>query len=349
MEHIKVAIITHPLQYNYGGVLQAYALSTVLKKYYEDVIVLRHSYFSLKDFVKIVIESFSPFHKFKRNYINEKIFVFKDLEKKLQHNNIDTIVVGSDQVWRRDFALSNLTFGQFLSDESSMKVFSYGASFGNDKWEYNDEETREIKKYISNFCNVSVREKTGQELCRTYLDVEAKWVLDPTMLLGPEIYRNFVRKSQDKFIFCYLLDYESPFNQAIMNELSDLYSNPVKTTRLIKNRLLKRITPTLSIQGWLSNIYNAEIILTDSFHGCVFCILFNKPFYVLENDKGGNTRIMSLLDYFGLVDRLIRPDRKFIINNIEIDWDTINKKLDDMRTISFDYITQSIKKCHDKN
>lgn len=99
-----IAIITHPLQYNYGGLLQAYALSMVLKRYSNEVIVLRHSNASLKDCVKRLIEKTSLFHNFKRTNINEKSFIYTDLENKLQKRGVSTVIVGSDQVWRREFA-----------------------------------------------------------------------------------------------------------------------------------------------------------------------------------------------------------------------------------------------------
>lgn len=145
-----IAIITHPLQYNYGGLLQAYALSTVLKQYSDDVIVLRHSDASLKDYIKRLIEKISLFHKFKRTNINEKSFIYVDLEHKLQKQGVNTIVIGSDQVWRREFALNNFTFGQFLSDKSAMNIWAYGASFGKDIWEYTPDETKLITNLIKN-------------------------------------------------------------------------------------------------------------------------------------------------------------------------------------------------------
>ena len=345
MKKKKVAIITHPLQYNYGGVLQAYALSTILKRYFDDVVVLRFSYFSLKDLVKILLETISPFHKFKRKYICEKKVLSSNLENRIKKNEIDTIVVGSDQVWRSDFGLNNLTFGQFLSVGTPITIFAYAASFGNAQWKYSEEETRIIKSSIRKFAGVSVREKSAVALCRKYMEVEAKWVLDPTMLLLPDMYLKFVTQQPNKKIFCYLLDYENSFNRKIMSEIQKQYDMPVKTTRLIKNRVLKRFAFTLSIEGWLSNIYNAEVVLTDSFHGCVFCIIFNRNFFVLENESGGNTRIKSLLEYFNLENRIIRRGIESHFNKISaINWGIVNEKMKIMRNISLDYILTSITK-----
>lgn len=343
-----IAIITHPLQYNYGGLLQAYALSTVLKRYSNEVIVLRNSNASLKDCVKRLIEKTSLFHKFKRTNINEKSFIYTDLENKLQKRGVSTVVVGSDQVWRREFALNNFTFGQFLSDKSVMNIWAYGASFGKEIWEYTPDETKLITSLIKKFNGVSVRELSGVELCKKYIGIDAKWVLDPTMLLLKDDYLKFITAQSTKNIFVYLLDYENNFNQKIMQKAKEVYKLPIERTFLIKNKFLKRITPTLSVQGWLSKIYNSELVLTDSFHGCVFCLILNKPFFVLENEKGGNTRIESLLNCFNLKNRIVKNDED-INRNLKIDWDFVNNTMNEMRKNSLGYISQMIKISHDKN
>lgn len=343
-----IAIITHPLQYNYGGLLQAYALSTVLKQYSDDVIVLRHSDASLKDYIKKLIEKISLFHKFKRTNINEKSFIYVDLEHKLQKQGVNTIVIGSDQVWRREFALNNFTFGQFLSDKSAMNIWAYGASFGKDIWEYTPDETKLITNLIKKFNGVSVRELSGIELCKKYIGIDAKWVLDPTMLLVKNDYLKFITTKSSKNIFVYLLDYENHFNQKMIQKTKEIYKRPIEKTFLIKNKFFKRITPTLSVQGWLSKIYNSELVLTDSFHGCVFCIILNKPFFVLENEKGGNTRIESLLNCFNLKNRIVKNDED-INRNLKIDWDSVNNIMNKMRKDSLDYIYQMINMSHDKN
>lgn len=93
-------------------------------------------------------------------------------------------------------------------------------------------------------------------------------------------------------------------------------------------------------QDWLSSIYNSDIIITDSFHGCVFSILFHKDFYVMKNDFGGNTRINSLLSLFGLENRLIKKGSISEAN--PIDWTFVEEKLQLMRNFSLDYLNKAL-------
>lgn len=348
MVNHRIAIITHPLQYNYGGVLQAYALSSVLSRYAETVFVLRHFHYTMKDFIKWAMEYVQPFHKFKHRYINEKLVSFANLEKWLKEKHIDTVVVGSDQVWRSDFALNNSTFGQFWSGAVPLNLFAYAASFGTDIWEYTIEQECFLKNEIRKFTNISVREKSGIDLCKRHLNVKAKWVLDPTLLLTEKDYLRFVtllpNNDSSKHIFAYLLDYNNPLNQSVLQEIVDETKWKLQTIRLIKNKILKRFYPTLSIPSWLTNLYNAEFVVTDSFHGCVFCILFKKNFIVLENARGGNARIESLLDLLGIEKRIIKKVTANIINSLpSIDWKAVDGILDEQREESMSYIENAFK------
>lgn len=340
----KIAILTHPLQYNYGGVLQAFALCFVLSKH-GNVCVIRNTR-NLKDIIKCLMDWFVPFHKFKRRYINEKFISFNNLEVKLKHLGINTVVIGSDQVWRPSYALENMTFGQFLSYNSSIQLIAYAASFGTNQWEFNDSQTVLLQNEIRKFSCISVREQSGVDLCSRYLNANAQWVLDPTLLLDKKYYMKFVKtENVHNKCFCYLLDYENSFNRSMMNQMAKDLSCEVDKVHLVKNKLLKRILPTLTIPGWLSKIYNAKMVLTDSFHGCVFCIIFNKPFFVLENEKGGNDRIYSLLKLFQLENRIIKTtvQDNFFRDAPEIDWQSVSRILASEREKSMLFIDQALK------
>lgn len=200
------------------------------------------------------------------------------------------------------------------------------------------------KGLVKDFVAVSVREESGMALCTKYLGrTDACMVLDPTMLLTEDDYLHFVVdspfKSKNKHCFVYLLDYKEIKNQKTVKELLPMNSE-VLAAKVERNTLKRYLNSRLTIQDWLSAIYYSDIVITDSFHGCVFSILFHKDFYVMENDVGGNTRINSLLSMFSLEDRLIRKGTNY--NKYTIDWKFVEEKLQSMRNSSIDYLNQAL-------
>ena len=140
-------------------------------------------------------------------------------------------------------------------------------------------------------------------------------------------------------MFRYLLDYEDIKNQKTVKALLPTNSE-VLYAKVERNPLKRYLKSDLTIQDWLSSIYNSDIIITDSFHGCVFSILFHKDFYVMKNDFGGNTRINSLLSLFGLENRLIKKGSISEAN--PIDWTFVEEKLQLMRNFSLDYLNKAL-------
>lgn len=342
----NIAVITHPLQYNYGGILQAYALNCILSRYVENVCFLRNLDSSVKEIVKYIIEQFLPFHNFKRRYLNERLVSFNKLDGWLTKSNVDIVVIGSDQVWRPNFAFKNLTFGQFAPNKRKYNIFAYAASFGTDEWEYTNEQELFLRKEMSKFLNVSVREESGVGLCKQHLNVKAQHVLDPTLLLNASDYLTLCKSKKHRGggVFCYLLGYENDFNRSFLHHVLKIYGGRLTETHLVRNKILKRLLPTLSISGWLERIYNADVVVTDSFHGCIFSILFQKNFFVLENQQGGNARIESLLKQFHIENRFIRKNGNISINNIsEINWNEVFQILQEQRKRSMDFIIASLK------
>ena len=340
---MRIGILTLPLHTNYGGILQAYALQTVLERMGHEVYIIQ------KDQSP---ENPNPYWKrplvYGKRIIKKafwchqtEIFVEKRLTKEYTytcqhtnaflHNNLnlfmvssisklrkdlfDAIVVGSDQIWRPKYIRTVLkeesrqAFLYFTKNWNIIRV-AYAASFGVDKWEFDVEETQEIKGLVHIFNAISVREVSGVTLCNKYLGVDAKHVLDPTMLLQVNDYlslANTIAPSQRNGIMLkYILDESA--------EKNDLVSSIAFKRHLIPYQLNYRRTNSLSIKDniispveeWIAGFRDAEFIVTDSFHACVFAIIFNKPFLVIGNVNRGLSRIESLLDIFGLKHHLIK-------------------------------------------
>lgn len=271
---------------------------------------------------------------------------FNSSDLKKQTKNFDGIIVGSDQVWRPEYT-SNIydNFCDFL-DDSNIKRFSYAASFGTDEWRYTDEETSRCKELLEKFIAVSVRESDGVEKCQKYFNCQASHVLDPTMLLTKDFYEqkfveNKAENNNKNFIFSYILD-ESDQKTEILQQLTATLNKKCKS--IICSEYIKEKGSLPSIETWLSNYSQADFVFTDSFHGTVFSIIFNKPFITFMNKERGNTRFTSLLEMFNLKDRLITEASELTEEKIlaPIDWNKVNTILELEREKSLNFLKNSL-------
>lgn len=377
---MKIGIITLPLNSNYGGVLQAYALQTVLKRMGHDVLEvelkknLRWQYpplwkmplsFGKRFLFKYIVRRKNQkilLERYERKiypllvhdileFISKYIKQFK-VDKLIDcKGKFDAFVCGSDQIWRYKYYplfegdIANV-YLKFLGDDSCKRI-AYAASFGTDNWEYPAKETAECKNWIQKFDAVSVREETGVKLCSTYYDIKAKHVLDPTMLLSKDDYVDLIEKSDvpksKGNLFCYILDNTDEKMNVVKNiekqrHLSSFFMNG--DCGNWTEDLEKRIQPP--VESWLRAFYDSEFIVTDSFHACVFSILFHKQFLVIGNKERGLARIYSLLSMFGLEDRLT-SDTGLDINRMKtIDYDRVDEILAKHREESRTFLIQAL-------
>ncbi|MDM1503177.1 polysaccharide pyruvyl transferase family protein [Myroides marinus] len=376
----NIGIFTHPLISNYGGILQNFALQQALIKLGHNPItinrlflqndfkvvlarikqiILRHhttKIFYKNQYEKVIEES----QNFIKKYIRVKSLynpTDTDLIKVIEELDIATIIVGSDQVWRPKY-VNNIyhEFLSFLPLNSKIKRISYAASFGTDVWEYNEIQQKRCKDYLKKFSVVSVRELGGIELCKKYFDRNAELVLDPTLLLKKEDYVsicNLRLKSEFKnSVFTYVLDRSSD-KLDVINKVSEMlnykvFENQPKCAEADSWNLRYNLDSFKfpSIEGWLEGFYNADFIVTDSFHGTVFAILFNKPFITIVNESRGKARFVSLLEMFDLSDRLVDNVKVFQQNssivNQSIDYVTVNEKVKELRALSLDFLKSNI-------
>lgn len=373
---MKIAILTLNLNYNYGGILQAFALQTVLNRLGHESYVIRKQsrklplykrpYVYGKRFIQRFLLGNKKIHIFQekyvrkeseiiqqntqdfiRNYINMCIINdFKDLLK----YDFKAIVVGSDQVWRKKyFASIGSIQNAFLDFTKSWDLIriSYAASFGTDSWELNDKETEQCACLIKSFKAVSVREYSAIHICKDILGVDAQIVLDPTMLLSTKDYiqklnLNAEPKSKGN-LHCYILDMTEE-----KRKLIDLIASEKKLFPFFVGKcdfspsipILNRIQPR--IETWLKAFLDSDFIITDSFHACVFSILFHKQFVVYGNKKRGLSRFNSLLRLFSIEDRLIENvnDYKYME---DIDYNRIERILEKLRSESLSFIQDNLK------
>ena len=364
---MKIGILTIPPRINYGGILQAYALQTVLERMGHEVYVIErdtkwHIPWWKKAFLcypKRFLLKYLLGRKDTRIFIEkheEKVMPtilkdvnrFRDGKLNLFHINrfsdledscfFDAYVVGSDQVWRPDYFPGNIEDAYLrFETRTGIKRIAYAVSFGTGKWNYCQEQTMVCRELAKAFDAISVREKNGIELCRKYLGRDAKWVIDPTLLLTPSDYIDLIKESptenKDGNLMVYILD-ETDEKQKLTLELAEEKGLSPHYVRInIFDYTLPVVTRRLqSVESWLKGILESEFVITDSYHGAVFSILFHKPFIVISNQERGIDRLNSLVYLFGL--------EKHIINDIDeyhknapynIDWTAKDRVLEEKR------------------
>lgn len=373
---MKTAIISLPLHSNYGGILQSYALQTVLRRMgHEPVsldidpyivhclpwwkaiykypsraikklwrprtVIMRERKYNMDD--KVI-------QKYTRQFVDRYIHrVLLQDAGTLRNDGYGAIVVGSDQVWRPRYFKGDIrdAFLRFAKDWD-VKRIAYAASFGTDEWEFTPEQTSDCAELLGRFDAVSVREDSGVGLCRKYLHAEAQHVLDPTMLLSAGDYTELIENGGGTMdcqggLMCYILD-ESPEKASFVDRLAKEKSLvPFAANGRAENRaapLETRVQPP--VEQWLRSFRDAEYVVTDSFHACIFSILFRKPFVAIGNPKRGMSRFRSLLGMFGLADRLVlSPEDSF--SDADIDYDKVYRRLETLRGKSLAFLENNLK------
>ena len=262
------------------------------------------------------------------------------VELKKQSKNLDAVIVGSDQVWRPQLTPSDISenFCNFLQD-SQTKRFAYAASFGTDDWKYTEEETDNCRELLQKFISISVRESDGIDKCLKYFNRKATQVLDPVFLLDKDLYINkFIKKNDHRtdFVFNYFLS-DSIEKRNVSKFISEFTG---------KNDVWILASNTVDVQPpevWLSKFKDSEFVFTDSFHGCAFSIIFNKPFIVFMNNKN-DPRILSVLNTFNLTNRLITSATELTEEKIlaPIDWNKVNTILELEREKSLNFLKNSL-------
>ena len=376
---MKIGILTLPLHTNYGGILQAYALQTVLERMGHQVVVFDTPNkmplppiwkipltFTKRLFLKSMGRIDRIFIEKYNNQIRPVIakeiqpFVDERIHRKvltnfstLEAHEFDAIVVGSDQIWRSIYFVPLWLWQKmekaYLSFTKgwNIKRISYAASFGTDKWEYNEGQTLHSKEALQMFDAVSVREENGVKLCKQYFEMDAIHVLDPTMLLDANDYIELFKQKQTPRsrgnLLNYVLDETDEIKNLIQKVASENKMIPFAVNNPYENDdtkpLNQRIKP--SVETWLRGFYDADFVITDSFHACVFSIIFKKQFIVVGNKERGMARFESLLKMFGLEGRLV--DEKVDINTLKsIDYNKVYCLYGQLRERSLHFLSENL-------
>jgi len=356
---MKIGILTVPFNNNYGGFLQAFALKRILTDMGHDVIFINRRRNRKRNFKTRIKDLLIRLHlredkvkkiskytnQFKREYlfpITEEYYTPQDLKKCLKYK-FDVVIVGSDQVWRYRYAKDSIDdfYCNFL-EGTDIPHFSYAASMGTDEMEYPKDKIEICSKLLKSFKAISVRERSTVDILKSYFGVkDAQLVLDPTLLLDKRIYidlfKNQYKSHKRPYVFTYILDEDSELRNAIEDFASSRQLEIINLkaqTGNIKN--IKEIEP---VERWLSALYYSDYVITDSFHGTVFSLIFNKPFVVYGNITRGLSRLEDLLGRFELNSRLTITSHD-IRDTLEtsINWESVENHKEKFKANSLSFI-----------
>lgn len=373
---MKICILSQPLHTNYGGLLQAYALQQVLKKLghepqtvdFANRLITPPLWRKVASMGKRLAKKaigkggiFTPTVEEKRiiakhtdAFIKQHIATTEEINTvtdltKLTQQGFECFIVGSDQVWRPRYSpYLPAFFLNFLEDDHNIKKLTYAASFGVDNWEFTQTLTEQCAKLAKKFGAISVREDSGIQLCKQYLGVEAEHVLDPVMLLNKEDFSDLINKDGaepiDGNLMTYILDQTEEKQEIVAKVANNLKLKPftvmpAKQFQKVGSKELENcIFPPLT--QWLRGFMEAKFVVTDSFHGSVLSIIFNKPFLAVENAGRGMTRFNSLLKLFEIQVRLIKCANDVTNDKIteKIDFFRVNAILNNERSKSVNFL-----------
>ena len=275
--------------------MQALALSSVLRELGHQCVILygpvkKPSFF--RRFKTGILSLFGkdrekPYRNLRR-YVEEHLPVSAPWDGKTIPD-CDCFIVGSDQVWRPRYTpLPGAYFLDFLPEGCPAKKIAYSASFGVAKWEFTPVQTEEFGRLLRNFDVVSVREESGVDLCKKYLNCPAQQMPDPVLLHEADFYRKLIpadkKKNSQKTLFVYFLDPDQN-KSALAHTFAEKEGLYLVDFLPADKKALRR-----EVEEFICGIDQASFVLTDSFHGMVFSMILGVPFAVTGNAKRGMAR-----------------------------------------------------------
>ena len=357
---MKIGILTYHRSYNFGALLQAMALRQKIADQGHDVYIINYWPFYHYNMYAL----FPPrtlWHLFKGKHLKAVLRYFKYWHKRYKKMRVtkafinkysrpywakyspkvafDVVVYGSDQIWRKQDGLEGrfnpVYFGENII--TTKKSVSYAGSMG--KLELDDEDKRYLFSTLSRFDMLSTRETSLNDLLLS-LGLKSEVVIDPTLLLTAKEWDSLLDTSRiikEKYVLFYqVLKYSIDEEQAMAYARSHGLRYVKLLTTAVTSRQDDYVIETASPETFVSLIKHAEMVFTSSFHGLVFCITYNKPFYAsyVEN----SSRAESIMEAVGLKHCLLPPMGKIPDAPPVIDYDEVNKRMADLRKSSIDFI-----------
>lgn len=356
---MKAYIITTQAAYNYGAVLQCYALRrymadigfdaevidyrSAVKTYPVPMRILRYilRFFDLKKCKKV-------YGRFLRNDLNLTPKTYKSCGELSSLNDGDVYIAGSDQIWNCKLA-NGKDDSYFLAfvPENSVK-FAYAASIA-DCYFVSGHEQR-LKRLISALDAVSVREKSAAELLGQIGVNNVETVLDPTLLVNSPCWEDFAEDftPDEKYILVYSLNRQPELYAYARKAAKELGIAVYAVSNLLSDRRFgaDRFFWVHEPRKFVALFRNAEAIVANSFHGLCFSLIFSKNMHIFPTRAGGNSRLEDMLSQFGLENRMLSENAAEVLKD-DVDFEKIQAVLAEKRAASEKFISDILRKCGD--
>lgn len=364
---MKIGIITYHFATNYGAVLQAFALQTYLRSNGHEVEFINYNPTTLKSKVINQKSKLTPNKLIKKINTLRRTLKFNSFRKKLVISNTsyssleelekgtlnyDAIICGSDQIWNPLYSFGkDFPHVYYLNFSYKGKKISYAPSFGTT--DLDSFNKAKIKRCLKHFYSISVREKSSVSMLKDIGIDSAHWVPDPTLLLDKRAYDRLLKLNDlgnNKYIFSYVLHNEKKAGENLLSicqkslNITDVFNVNAGVVLNQKGVKTKTVTP----ERWLTKIKNSNFVITNSYHACIFSIIFNIPFLFIAisgKKKGMNERVFSLFEKLGIENRIVFNDNLSKISVLakqEMDWENINTRLSDFKEEGKDYLARCL-------
>lgn len=356
---MKVGILTFHCAHNYGAVLQCYALQETLKGMGHEVEVIDYRpefllspyevwnirrYGSDNSFLKrlmlecLTLSRWIVRHKAFDLFIQTRLCLTKE---KTIPSSFDAYIIGSDQVWNpritKGFHLPY--FGYFEFQKGSKKYIAYAASM--EASSLSQEAKDFYAKALDNFDAISVREKSLADLLQPLTPKKVETVLDPTLLANTGIWESIVKRPllNGKYVLVYQVGRDKNTQRIAHHIANQIEAKVIEITSLVNWRYKKNVYQCCSLEEFLGWIKYACCVVTTSFHGTAFSVIFKRPFYCLKLGRG-DTRVASLLQELGLADRMIEKTSSPDLQAVDYQMATAN--LSDLQKKSQQYLVSAL-------
>lgn len=357
---MKIGILTFHCAHNYGAVLQCYALQETLKAMGHEVEVIDyrpnflllpykvwdiHRYTAYNSFFRSILECLKLYRRLVRyrafnSFIKTRLNLTKE---QTISSSFDIYIMGSDQIWNPGITkgFHKPYFGYFDFPKGSRKYIAYAASM---ETSFLDKEAEGFyAKALDNFDAVSVREQMLADLLQPLTLKKIETVLDPTLLADAAIWHAIAKQPpvDYKYVLVYQVIYNESTRIIAQNVANQIGAKVVEVTAWVDRKYRANVYQCCSPEEFLGWIKYASCIVTTSFHGTAFSVIFNKPFYCIK--FGGDTRSLSLLQMLGLEYRMIT--QTFYQSFQTIDYQAVNMRLVDLQKKSYKYLVSSLVSC----
>lgn len=368
---MNIGILTMHYRRNYGGILQSYALYNVLKQMGHQVKIIDYKnpnnffdYHPLHIFPFIcnkisALASLNNQERVTTKPLNEEVLaIFREFKKKYLRytqpvnnktieniiDNFDALIVGSDQVWNSMNQRKLIFFFDFNKKYNGLKIAYAPCSIYPNSPKYN---RKKLSALLTDFDSISVRDNTTAKLVNNTACILPQKTLDPTCLWSFSEF-TYPKKIDGDYIFAYILgsEIEGGYKQVLEKIFSKygkmkVISIVISDVSLESEKFSDKVLYTASPRDWVNLLANAKFVFTDSFHGCMFALKFNKNFIAYYKEKTRASRLIDVRDTFGLQNRIVDSVSSMDLD-CKINFFKVNALLSHKREESINFLKRAL-------